>query len=73
MSEFGPERKIRYRRVTCPHCGNDVSAKSIKEEQKCPFCKRKYRIIFSGHGKKTHWEPVAIDYVYEQLRFVGFD
>lgn len=66
MAEFEPvKRRIRYNLVACPHCGNDISAKSIKEEQKCRFCKRKYKIFFSGHGRKTHWEPVAIDYNYE--------
>ena len=72
MSEFGPERKIRYRRVACPHCGNDVTAKSVKDEQKCPFCKRKYKINFLRRGKKVFWEPEAIDYIYEQMRFAGF-
>lgn len=72
MSELGPERKIRYRRVTCPHCGNDVTAKSIKEEQKCWLCKRRFKIVFSGYGKKTRWEPVAVDYENEQMRLRNF-
>lgn len=72
MPEFEPKKKIRYRHIVCPHCGNDISAKGITDEQKCLFCKRKFKIVFSGHGKKTHWEPVAIDYNYEQMRFAGF-
>ena len=41
------------------------STARMNEEQKCPHCRRKYKINYIKRGKKFHWEPVAIDYSYE--------
>lgn len=59
------KRKIPFRRIECPHCGNDITAKGINDEQKCPFCRRKCKINYTKRGKKFYWEPEAIDYSYE--------
>lgn len=65
MAEYEQRKRIPFRRIDCPHCGNEITAKGINEDQKCPHCKRKYKINYTKRGKKLHWEPVAIDYSYE--------
>ena len=65
MAEYEQRKRVPYRRIECPHCGNEIAAKGINEEQKCPHCRRKYKISYTKRGKKYHWEPVAIDYSYE--------
>lgn len=64
MAEYEQQKKIQYRKIGCPHCGNEILAKSVEENQKCFHCKRMYKINYIKHGKKFHWEPIAIDYSY---------
>lgn len=65
MAEYEQQKRIPHRRIECPHCGNEITAKGTNEEQKCRYCRRKYKINYTRRGKKFHWEPVAIDYSYE--------
>ena len=65
MAEYEQRKRIPCRRMDCPHCGNEVTAKGINDDQKCPFCKRKYKINYTKRGKKFYWDAVAIDYSYE--------
>lgn len=65
MAEHEQRKKLSYRKVYCPHCGNDILAKSVNDEQKCLHCRRKYKISYVRRGKKVYWEPEAVDYNYE--------
>lgn len=65
MAEYEQRKRIPHRRLDCPHCGNDIVMKGVEEDQKCPHCRRKYKINYFKHGKKFIWEPEAIDYSYE--------
>ena len=65
MPEHEQQKRVCYRRIECPHCGNEITAKNIDDDQKCPFCKRKYKVKCTKRGKKYHWEAIAIDYSYE--------
>ena len=50
-----------YRQDICPHCGNEITVKGIKEEQKCKWCRRPFIAKFKKNkGKKWHvtLEPV---------------
>ena len=65
MAEYEQRKRVPCRRIDCPHCGNEILAIGVNEDQKCPHCRRKYRIKYTKHGKKFHWEPEVIDYSYE--------
>lgn len=55
---------MMYRKVTCPHCGNETVVKSIKENQKCNWCRRLILVKFKrNRGKKIYCEvePVYFD------------
>lgn len=65
MADYEQRRRIPTRRIECPHCGNDIVAKGVNDEQKCPHCRRKYKINYTKRGKRFYWEPEAIDYSYE--------
>lgn len=56
-----------YRRVDCPHCGNEITVKSVPENQKCQWCRRLVKAIFSkGKGKKWRVEVEPVDFPEEQ-------
>lgn len=56
-----------YRRVECPHCGNEITVKSVPEAQKCQWCRRLVSAKFTkGRGKKWHVEVEAMDFPEEQ-------
>lgn len=65
MAEYEQRKRVPYRRIECPHCGNEITAKGVNEEQKCPHCRRMYKINYTKRSKKYLWEAVAIDYSYE--------
>lgn len=33
-----------YRKIDCPICGNEITARKIRGAQKCPFCKRFFEV-----------------------------
>ena len=66
MAEYEQRKRVPFRKIECPHCGNEIIAKGINDEQKCIHCRRKYKIEYTKRGKKYHWEPVAIDFSYEK-------
>lgn len=51
-----------YREVICPHCGNEITVKSVSEPQKCKWCRRLVKAKFTRRGKSRKWncevEPV---------------
>lgn len=54
--------RVAYRRVDCPNCGNTITAMGVTTKQKCPHCKRAYVINYIKRGKKSVWEPIAVDF-----------
>ena len=65
MADYEQHKRVPHRRIDCPHCGNEIIAKGVNDEQRCPHCRRKYKISYTKRGKKFYWEPVAIDYDYD--------
>lgn len=56
-----------YRKVDCPHCGNEISVKSVPESQKCQFCRRPVKATFTkGRGKKWRVDVEPVDFPEEQ-------
>ena len=51
-----------YRRVDCPHCGNEIVVNNLMETKKCCWCKRIFSVKFKGNGKKAKCEVEAIDF-----------
>lgn len=50
-----------YRKDVCPHCGNEITAKSVETPQKCRWCKRLFIAEFKKNkGKKWHHEVKPI-------------
>ena len=57
-----------YKQIECPTCGNTVDAKSIKEPQKCRWCRRLFKVSVvrrnkEGRKGKFDWtaKPVEFD------------
>lgn len=58
---------MMYRRLDCPTCGNEVTAKSEHEPQKCPWCKRLFKVIVKvknpkSKRRKFNWTPEPVDF-----------
>jgi hypothetical protein len=52
-----------YRKVDCPHCGNEIVVNNGSESQKCQWCRRLVGIKFERlKGKKFKCEVEAIDF-----------
>lgn len=53
-----------YREAICPHCGNEVTVKNVKEGQKCKWCRRLIKAIFK-RKKNGKWmlevEPIYFE------------
>lgn len=41
-----------YNKVECPTCGNLITVKAVREPQKCPLCKRPFKVILKRRNKK---------------------
>ena len=53
---------MMYRDIECPVCGNTTEAKSIREPQKCTWCKRYYKVDIvkrNKEGKKVKFDWFA--------------
>lgn len=57
-----------YRRVECPHCGNDIGVSDAKETHKCRWCRRLISVKFIGKGKKARCEVEATDFPEENVQ-----
>lgn len=44
-----------YRKVECPHCGNETVVKKIREGQKCEWCRRLIKATFYQIRKGKKW------------------
>lgn len=63
-----------YQKVDCPHCGNEITVKSVPESQKCQWCRRLVNATFSkGKGKKWRVEVKPVDFPVEQKFNYGKD
>lgn len=52
-----------YRKVVCPHCGNEFTVKSVPEGQKCQWCRRLVVAKFTkGKGRKWNCEVEPMDF-----------
>lgn len=60
--------KVLYRRIECPHCGNEIMANNLDEPKKCKFCRRKYGVKVHKSGKKVYFEPILIDFTPDEQR-----
>lgn len=61
------ELGVLYRRVDCPHCGNEITVNSGKETTKCFWCRRIVEVKFTGNSrKKAKVDVKAIDFPEEQ-------
>ncbi len=62
-----------YNSIECPTCGNETTAKSIKEPQKCRWCRRLFRVTLKrknkeGQKAKYNWEVEPVDFEDEAPR-----
>lgn len=57
-----------YRKVDCPHCGNEITVNSDTDVRKCRWCKRLVAVNFErkGKGKKVKCKVEAIDFPDEK-------
>ena len=53
---------IWYKQVDCPHCGNQITVKSVSELQKCRWCRRPVKVTVYGAGKKATWDVEPVDF-----------
>ncbi len=44
-----------YRKVDCPHCGNEITVKRVREGQKCEWCRRLVKATFYQKRKGKKW------------------
>ena len=55
-----------YNKINCPTCGNLITVKAVREPQKCPLCKRPFKVILKRRNKngkraKYDWETEIVD------------
>lgn len=56
-----------YNTLTCPHCGNDTTVRSVEEPQKCRWCRRLLLVkVTKNKGKKLNWEIEPINFSENQ-------
>ena len=53
---------MMYSRIECPNCGNDIVAKGVRGAQKCPWCRRLYKVLIEHKGHKIHWSAEAVEF-----------
>lgn len=56
-----------YNKINCPICGNLITVKAVREPQKCPLCKRPFKVILKRRNKngkraKYLWETEIVDH-----------
>lgn len=51
-----------YHGIECPVCGNETVAKSVKEPQKCKWCRRLFLVNLTKRKGKYIWEAEPVDF-----------
>lgn len=51
-----------YKEITCPNCGNEVTAESVRYRQKCEFCRRYFGVRVTKKKGKTIWDVQPIEF-----------
>lgn len=56
-----------YNKVECPTCGNLITVKAVREPQKCPLCKRPFKVIIKRRNKngkkaKYQWKAEVVNH-----------
>lgn len=49
--------------IICPICGNEIVSTATYKVQRCPYCKRQYKVEIIKSKSKWKWE--AKEYVKE--------
>lgn len=64
---------MMYKKIDCPICGNETTAKSVHEPQKCRWCRRLFKVdIKRRNGKegkkvKFNWEAEPTEFETEYV------
>lgn len=53
---------MTYNKIECPMCGNEIVARSIKEPQKCKWCRRLFSVNLIKRKGKYIWEAKPVDF-----------
>ena len=53
---------MMYHRIECPTCGNEMVAESVKEPQKCKWCRRLFLVKLTKRKRKYIWEAEPADF-----------
>lgn len=58
---------MMYKKIDCPTCGNETIAKSVREPQKCKWCRRLFKVNIVKRNKeskkaKFNWNIEPIDF-----------
>ena len=51
-----------YNKIECPNCGNETVAKSVKEPQKCKWCRRLFSVNLTKRKRKWIWQAEPVDF-----------
>lgn len=67
-----------YKQIECPICGNETTAKSIEEPQKCRWCRRLFKVTITRRNKegrkgKYDWSTEPIDFPDDKPRIRSVD
>lgn len=62
---------MMYKQIECPTCGNEITAKSVDEPQKCRYCRRLFKVKVTKRNKngkknKYNWSVEFVDFPTEQ-------
>ena len=57
---------MMYHKIECPICGNEIVAKSVREQQKCNWCRRLFSVNITKIKGKYIWEadPIILSRVF---------
>lgn len=58
---------MMYKQIECPTCGNETTAKSVPEAQKCKWCRRLFKVTVTRRNKnggkgKYSWTAEPVDF-----------
>ena len=53
---------MMYNKIECPNCGNKIVAKSVKEPQKCKWCRRLFSVNLTKRKGKWLWQAEPVDF-----------
>lgn len=61
-----------YKQIECPTCGNETTAKSVEEPQKCRWCRRLFKVTLTRRNKqgkknKYNWSVEPVDFPTEPM------